>query len=85
MNTLLQLPGFGPGSIKIAQTIPSGQGVLVNLNSNVVDLAVGQDTLPVEWDTRGGMVTRYLIFSCLVPRVKSTYDKKSGIAHLSGI
>jgi uncharacterized linocin/CFP29 family protein len=88
IRTVDALPGMGQGSIKICGSMPAGQGVLVNMTSNVVDLAIGQDTIPVEWETRGGMVTRYLVFSCMVPRVKSaaaTPAPKSGIAHISGI
>jgi uncharacterized linocin/CFP29 family protein len=85
LQTIQEIPGFGPDSIKKAQTVTAGQGVLISLNSQVVDLAVGQATIPIEWDTRGGMVTRYLVFSCLVPRVKSTAAGKSGVCHLSGI
>ena len=85
LRSIEQIPQMGPGSVRMAQSLTAGQGVLVAMQSNVVDLAIGQGTIPLEWETRGGMVTRYLVFSCMVPRVKATAAGKSGIVHLSGI
>ena len=85
VRTLEQLPGMGPGSIKASNYIPSGQAVLVNMSRDVVDLAIGQEILPVEWDTKGGLVTRWKVLGALVPRVKADAGGRSGIAHISGI
>src|SRR5262245_44494080 len=85
MNSLMRLPGFGPGTIKVSSFIPSGQAVLVNMTTDVVDLAIGQDIAPVEWETKGGLVTHFKVLTAQVPRVKSDAAGRSGIAHISGI
>lgn len=84
-QTLAQLPGFGPGTIRVSSFIPSGQAVLVNMTSDVVDLAIGQDIAPVEWETKGGLVTHYKILCAIIPRIKADAAGRSGIAHISGI
>jgi hypothetical protein len=50
-----------------------------------VDLALGQEIAPVEWETKGGLVTYYKILCALIPRVKSDANGRSGVAHMSGI
>lgn len=85
INTVMRLPGFGPGSIKVSNFVTAGQGVLINMTSDVVDLAIGQDIVPVEWETKGGLVTHYKVLTAMVPRVKSDQGGRSGIAHISSI
>jgi uncharacterized linocin/CFP29 family protein len=85
LRTLESLPGMGPGSIQQSNYVPAGQAVLVAMRRDVVDLAVGQDIIPVEWDTKGGLVTRWKIMAAMVPRVKADAAGHSGIAHMSGI
>lgn len=85
IRTIEQLPGFGPGAIKASNFVPTGQGVLINMTSDVVDLAIGQEIAPVEWETKGGLVTHYKILAAMVPRVKADAVGHSGIAHISGI
>ena len=63
IRTIEQLPGFGPGSVKASNYVTAGQGVLINMTSDVIDLAIGQDIAPVEWETKGGLVTYYKILS----------------------
>jgi len=85
MNTIMSIPGFGPGSVKEVGTLTAGQAVMVNLSRNCVDLSVGQETIPVEWQEKGGLVSEFVVLACLVPRVKSTADGKSGIFHMSNL
>jgi uncharacterized linocin/CFP29 family protein len=85
IRTMESMPQMGPGSIQPTNYITAGQAVLVAMNRDVVDLAVGQDILPVEWDTKGGLVTRWKVLCAQVPRVKADAGGRSGIAHMSGI
>jgi uncharacterized linocin/CFP29 family protein len=85
INTIQRLPGFGPGSVKAANFVPAGQAIMVNMTTDVVDVAIGQDIAPVEWETKGGLVTHYKVLAAMVPRVKSDAAGRSGVAHLSGI
>lgn len=85
LRTIEALPGFGMGSVKQTKEVPAGQGVLVQMSSNVVDLAIGQETAPVEWDDKGGLVSHWKVLSAMVPRVKADASGRSGVAHISGI
>ena len=85
IQTVQQLPGFMPGSISPSNYVTAGQGVLINMSSDVLDLAIGQDISPVEWETKGGLVTHYKVLCALVPRIKADAAGHSGIAHMSGI
>ena len=85
VRTIEQLPGFGPGSVKPSNYVTAGQGALINMTSDVVDLAIGQDIVPVEWETKGGLVTYYKILCALIPRIKSDASGRSGVAHMSSI
>lgn len=85
INTIQNLPGFGPGSVKMTGTLTAGQAVMVHMTRNVVDLSVGQATIPIEWQEKGGLVSEFVVMACMVPRVKSTADAKSGIYHMSNL
>jgi uncharacterized linocin/CFP29 family protein len=85
IETVLRLPGFGPGSIKPSNYVTAGQGVLINMSSDVVDLAIGQDVAPVEWESKGGLVTHFKVLTAMVPRIKADAAGHSGIAHMTGI
>lgn len=85
IRTMEAMPGMGPGSVQYTNYITAGQGVLVAMNRDVVDLAIGQEILPVEWDSKGGLVTRWKVLCAMVPRVKADAGGRSGLAHISGI
>jgi len=85
VESIMRLPGFGPGSVKASSYVTAGQAVLINMTSDVVDLAIGQDIVPVEWETKGGLVVMYKVLCAEIPRIKSDAAGRSGIAHLSGI
>lgn len=64
--------------------LAAGNLVLVTMQRDVVDLAVGQDIVPVEWSTMGGMVAHFKVFAAMAPRIKSDKASKSGIVHYTG-
>lgn len=71
--------------IKPADELSSGEAVMVQMSRDTVDLAVAQDIATVEWATRGGMITNFLVFACMVPRLKSDHSGRMGIVHYSGL
>lgn len=85
LRTMEDLPGFGMGSVRQSSKMPAGEAVLVNMTRQVVDVAVAQDIIPVEWDTKGGLVTRWKVMTAQVPRVKSDASGQSGVVHFTGI
>ncbi len=61
----------------------SGEVVLVQMTSDVVDMVMGIEPTTVQWETAGGMITNFKVLSIMLPRVKSDALLQSGIAHYS--
>lgn len=70
--------------IKPSTVLADGNLVLVTLVRDVVDLAVAQDIVPVEWMSKGGLVQDFIVMTCMVPRVKSDAEGHCGIVHYTG-
>lgn len=54
--------------------------VLVELVEDVVDLAVAQDIIDIEWSTNP-MVSQRKVFAAMAPRIKSDKKGQSGVYH----
>ncbi len=70
--------------IKPADALAAGSLTLVQLTRDVVDLAVAQDIVPVEWETMGGLVQNFKALCAMVPRVKDEASDHCGIVHATG-
>lgn len=88
-ETILDLPEID--QITTSQWIPEGEGVLIDLQRQVIDakLGDGNTTDVAEWDSNP-FETRYKVYSAFAPRVKSRPVeggdvRESGIAHITGI
>jgi hypothetical protein len=57
--------------------------VMVQLTPDVVQLGIGQDIVPVEWEEMGGLLERTRIMAAITPIVKSDSSNGSGIVHYS--
>lgn len=73
----------GIEAIQVADRMPADNVLLVQLTSDVVDLAIAQDINTVQWETNGGMIQNFKVMAIWTPRVKSDYDGRSGIVHMS--
>lgn len=71
--------------IRHAGALPSDEAVMVVQDPNVVDLADAQAPTVMSWDVEGGMATRYKSLACRIPRLKSTYNQRSGVVHYTGL
>ena len=71
-------------AIKSANRLPDGVAVLVQMTSDVVDIAVAADLQTIEWQP-SPFTTRFKVFMAMTPRPKSDDDGKSGIFHMTGI
>lgn len=78
---LMMLEGIS--DIIVVDRLTSHNVVLVQMTSDVVDMAVAQGVSTVQWQVQGGLQQRFKVMSVMVPRVKSDYDSRSGIVHLS--
>lgn len=70
---------------KASDRLTAGEAVLVTLVRDVVDLAVAQNIITVQWSELGGMITRFKVFAAMVARIKSDSASNSGITHGTGI
>lgn len=61
----------------------TGEVILLQLTSDVIDVVVGQQPTPIEWTTEGGMIHNFKVMAIMVPRVKDDALTQSGIAHFS--
>jgi len=69
-------------SIKENDLLEDGNMVLVQMQSNTVDLAVGFALAPIEWETMGGMVENTRVLTAQAPRLKKRKDGKMGVMHM---
>jgi uncharacterized linocin/CFP29 family protein len=81
-DRLLRIPGLE--DVKPADELADGNIVLVQMTRDVVDLAVAQEIVTVDWETMGGMQSHFKIMSAMVPRLKSDSKKQMGVVHYTG-
>ncbi len=73
----------GIDDIVVADRLPSGVVVLVEMRKETVDLIDGMALQTVQWSTEGNFVNNYKVMTIAVPRIKSDYDGNSGIVVLT--
>lgn len=78
---IMQISGIK--EITVVDRLPNHNVVLVQLARDIVDLAIAQDITTVQWSNDGGMSEEFKTMAIWVPRVKSDFDGRSGVAHLS--
>jgi len=67
--------------IRVSSRMPKGHMSLVQMDNETIDLAVGQELTPVEWDEKGGMVVNFKIMTAMAPRIKARQDNTLGIVN----
>jgi len=84
-KTILQRVKEIPGIIDVRPSSRFGGNnvVMVQMTSDVVDMVVGQQPVPIMWDSNGGMTTNFKVISIMVPRIKADMKGQSGIVHYS--
>ena len=75
-------------AVRPSSVLGSKEIVMVQLTADVVDLVIGQDIVPVEWDEKGGLVQHMKIMACMAPRLRyqikeddSSESTSCGICH----
>ncbi len=73
--------------IKSSSNLPggaSGQIVMVQLTSDVVDMIDGLQPTTVMWETKGGMIVNFKVMAIMTPRVRTGDSTgQHGVAHFS--
>lgn len=70
---------------KASDRLTVEEGVLVQLTREVVDLAVAQNIVTVEWSEMGGMISRFKVMAAMVPRIKADANGASGVVHYTSL
>ena len=70
-------------AIKVVDTLPANNVLLVQMTSDVVRLVRGLALQNVEWKSEGGMVTNYKVMTIQVPQLRSDANGASGVVHLA--
>lgn len=78
---LLKISGIQ--GIKVVDTLPANNVLLVQMTSEVVRLVRGMGIQNVEWTTEGGMVHKYKVMTIQVPQIRSDANSKTGVVHLA--
>jgi hypothetical protein len=73
----------GIKGIKVSDTLPDDNVLLVQMTSDVVRLVQGMAMQNVEWNTEGGMISKFKVMTIQVPQIRSDQNGKTGIVHLS--
>ena len=67
-------------SVKPLFSLPNGSVILVQMTRDVIDLAVAQDMVNLEWNNNP-MQTMFKVFTAMVPRLKADKSGQCGIVH----
>ena len=70
--------------IKRSFDLTAGHMVMVQMTSDVVDLAIGADVQAIQWQEMGGMIFKYRVMSAMAPRVKYDANLRTGVLHYTG-
>lgn len=67
--------------LKASDQLADGNVVMFQLTQDVIDLAVGVDIVPIQWEERGGFIQKFKVMTAMVPRIKGNSTSTVGVAH----
>jgi hypothetical protein len=73
----------GIKGIKVVDTLPANNVLLVQMTPDVVRLINGMGMQNVEWETEGKFITKYKVLTIQVPQIRSDQNNHSGLVHLA--
>ena len=73
----------GIQGVKVVDTLPADNVVLVQMTSDVVRLVRGMGIQNVQWGEEGNMVSKFKVMTIQVPQIRSDANGTSGIVHLA--
>ncbi len=72
-------------SFKVSDVLTDGSAVLIQATREVVDLAIALPITTVQWETMGGFLNHFRVWSVMTPRIKSDSNSASGVVHYTGL
>lgn len=81
----LQEMSFGGRNlrVRVADMVPAGYAILVQMTSDVIDVIDGQRPTVIPWTSLDGMTIHSLVMGIMIPRVRSDYNGNSGVCILT--
>jgi hypothetical protein len=73
----------GISGIKVIDTLPANNVLLVQMTSDVVRLVKGMGIQNVQWQTEGNFINKYKVMTIQVPQVRSDQNLRSGVVHMA--
>ena len=68
-------------AIRASDVLAAGNVVLVQMTSDVLDLAIASDLTTVQWQSGSGWTNNFQTYAAWAPRLKADYDGRCGICH----
>ena len=78
---ILEIAGIE--AVQVSDYLTAHNVVLVEMSPETVQMVIGMEPQPVQWEEKGGMVVHHKVMAIMVPRLMADKDGKSGITHLS--
>jgi hypothetical protein len=73
----------GVSDVRIADSLATGNVLLVQMTRDVVVLVQGEPLQTVQWDIQGGFAVNFKAFQIQVPLVRADSAGQSGIVHMT--
>lgn len=67
--------------IRVSDSLPDGNVVLIQMTSSTIDLAVASDITTVQWTSGSGMTHFFKTYAAWAPRIKTDNDGRFGYVH----
>lgn len=71
----------GIKGIKVVDTLPANNVLLVEMNTETVRLVRGMGVQTVQWDEEGKFVNKYKVMTIQVPQIRADQEGHCGIVH----
>jgi len=69
--------------IKVVDTLPAHNILLVQMTPDVVRLVRGMGLQNVQWGEEGNFVTKYKVLTIQVPQIRSDQNSRCGVVHMA--
>jgi uncharacterized linocin/CFP29 family protein len=68
-------------AIRVSDVLADGNVLLIQMTSDVIDLAVAADVTNIQWASPSGWTNYFQTFAAWAPRIKQDYDDRAGYIH----
>jgi uncharacterized linocin/CFP29 family protein len=68
-------------AVRFSDVLATGNVIMVQMTSDVIDLATAADVSTIQWSSPSGWTNEFQVFGAYAPRLKSDYDGRTGIMH----